>query len=242
MDAPLDLLIHGASGRMGRALLRLAAADPRLRVVAAVHGGQEGSLDAGVPVIAPDRLAEVPAFDVAIDFSRPAGFDAVLACCVARGRPLVSGTTGLSTTQFAALDAAGATVPVLWAANFSAGVAVLAVLVRQAATALAAWDADIIEAHHVHKQDAPSGTALLLGAAVTAGRGRPPAYASVRAGDIVGEHTVQLAGPGERLELVHRATDRDIFARGALGAARRLARLGPGRHELGAILLGDASA
>ena len=240
MDAPVNLLIHGASGRMGRALLRLAADDPRLRVVAAVHRGSDASFDAGVPAIAPDRLDEAPAFDVAIDFSRPAGLDAVLATCVARGRGLVSGTTGLSPSQFEGLDAAGATIPVMWAANFSAGVAVLAALVRQAAAALPGWDADILEAHHVHKRDAPSGTALLLGDAVTAGRGRPPAYASVRAGDIVGEHTVQLSGRGERLELVHRATDRDIFARGALDAALRLHRLGPGRHDLGEMLLAAA--
>lgn len=237
MEPTLALLIHGASGRMGRALMRLCAEDPRLHVVATVCGRATEPCDPGVPMVPSNRLADAPPFDVAVDFSQPDGFDSVLAECVRRRRPLVSGTTGLTSAQFAALDAAGAHIPVLWAANYSAGVAVLAVLAKQAAKALSAWDADIVEAHHVHKKDAPSGTALMLGAAVAAGRGKAPHYASVRAGDIVGEHLVQFAGRGERLELVHRATDRDIFARGALAAALRMPRLGPGRHEFGALLL-----
>lgn len=233
------LLIHGASGRMGRALLRLAAERSDLAVVAAVSAKGEALAEAGaVPVFAAARLAEVPAFDVVVDFSLPEAFDPLLALCLARGAALVSGTTGLSSAQAAALDAAAGRVAVLWAPNFSAGVAVLAELVRQAAAALPGWDADVVEAHHIHKKDAPSGTALHLGAAVEAGRGTAPHYASLRAGDIVGEHTVQLAGPGERLELVHRATNRDIFARGALEAALRLAGRGPGRIGFGALLLG----
>jgi 4-hydroxy-tetrahydrodipicolinate reductase len=236
---PIRLLIHGASGRMGRALQRLAAADPRLRVVAVASSGAGDPAGEGIASLASARLDDAPDFDVAIDFSQPEGFDAVLACCRRRGRALVSGTTGLAPQQFAALDRAGETLPVLWAANFSAGIAVLAALARQAAAALPGWDADIVEAHHVHKKDAPSGTALLLGEAVTRGRGRAPAIASLRAGDIVGEHAVQLTGQGERLEFVHRATDRDIFARGALEAAVRVAGLGPGRHDFGEMLLGS---
>ena len=225
---------------MGRALLRLAAERSDLAVVAAVSAKGEGLAEAGaVPVFAAAHLAEVPGFDVAVDFSLPEAFDPLLALCLARGAGLVSGTTGLSAAQTAALDASAERVAVLWAPNFSAGVAVLTELVRQAAAALPGWDADVVEAHHVHKKDAPSGTALHLGAAVEAGRGRAPHYASLRAGDIVGEHTVQLAGPGERLELVHRATNRDIFARGALEAALRLAGRAPGRYGFGALLLGD---
>jgi 4-hydroxy-tetrahydrodipicolinate reductase len=216
----------------------LAADDPCLRVVATASGRATEPSDAGVPMIPSARLAEAPDFDVAIDFSQPEGFDAVLAGCRARGSALVSGTTGLTAAQFAALDAAATTIPVLWAANFSAGIAVLTELARQASAALPGWDADVVEAHHVHKKDAPSGTALLLGVAVEAGRGVAPHYASLRAGDIVGEHTVQLSGRGERLELIHRATDRDIFARGALEAALRLSRLGPGRYDFGTLLLG----
>lgn len=225
---------------MGRALLRLAAERSDLVVVAAVSAKGGALAEAGaVPVFAAARLSEVPAFDVAVDFSLPEAFDALLALCLARGAALVSGTTGLSQAQTTALDAAAGRLAVLWAPNFSAGVAVLAELVRQAAAALPGWDADVVEAHHIHKKDAPSGTALHLGAAVEAGRGAAPHYASLRAGDIVGEHTVQLAGPGERLELVHRATNRDIFARGALEAALRLAGRGPGRIGFGALLLGS---
>ncbi|MFY2764986.1 4-hydroxy-tetrahydrodipicolinate reductase [Arenimonas sp. MALMAid1274] len=237
-DQSTRLLIHGASGRMGRALLRLAAQDPRLTVVAAVSARGEPIAEAGdCPVLPSSRMDQAPAYDVAIDFSLPEAFNGVLEQCLARRSALVSGTTGLADRQRAALDAAAARIPVLWAANFSLGVAVLAELVRQAAAALPGWDADVVEAHHVHKKDAPSGTALHLGAAVEAGRGRGPHYASLRAGDIVGEHTVQLSGPGERLELVHRATNRDIFARGALEAALRLAGRGPGRCDLGRLLL-----
>jgi 4-hydroxy-tetrahydrodipicolinate reductase len=238
MDTPLRLLIHGGSGRMGQALLRLAHADPRFRTVAAVsRSGAMPAATVGVAAWVPAaRLADAPAFDVAVDFSLPEGFDPLLALCRERGAGLVSGTTGLSADQLAALDAAATTIPVAWAANYSLGVAVLAELVRRAAQALPGWDADIVEAHHVHKKDAPSGTALALGRAVAAGRGAEPHYASLRAGDIVGEHTVQFAGPGERLELVHRATDRDVFARGALEAAARLRGRAAGRYGLADLL------
>lgn len=240
--SPIRVLIHGASGRMGRALLRLAAERDDLAVVAAISARGDALPEAdAVPVLPAARLDDAPEFEVAVDFSLPEALAPLLALCRARGAALVSGTTGFSAEQFSALDAAAAKIPVLWAPNFSVGVAVLAELVRQASAALPGWDADVVEAHHIHKKDAPSGTALQLGAAVEAGRGRAPHYASLRAGDIVGEHTVQLAGPGERLELVHRATNRDIFARGALEAALRLAGRGPGRVGFGALLLGGAA-
>lgn len=231
MDSPLKLLVYGASGRMGRALLRLIADDESLQLAAAVTGS--GGHELGdVTQLAAARLEDVPEFDVAVDFSLPAGFDALLALCRTRDRPLVSGTTGLSESQLEALERAGHEIPVLWAANFSLGVTVLSELVRRASAALPGWDCDIVESHHVHKLDAPSGTALMLGASVEAGRGRPPTYASLRAGDIVGEHLVQVTGSGERLELVHRASDRDIFARGALHAASWLAGQTPGRYAM----------
>jgi 4-hydroxy-tetrahydrodipicolinate reductase len=235
--AVIRFLVHGASGRMGQALLRLASERDDLRVVAAVSRSKPAQrvID-GLPYFALSELHGVPAFDVAIDFSLPAGLDAVLALCVERGVPLVSGTTGLDASQQLALDAAASRIPVLLAANFSLGVTVLSDLVERAATVLQAWDCDIVESHHKHKLDAPSGTALALGARAEQG-GAQPRYASLRAGDIVGEHTVQFTGPGERIELIHRATSRDVFARGALHAAAWLAGREPGRYRLRDMLL-----
>ena len=225
------LLIHGANGRMGQALQRLCPQGDGCRVVAAVSRKVGQRVVDGVPQFAAAEMAGTPEFDVAIDFSLSEGFDRVLALCLQRGKPLVSGTTGLSDAQRAAIDAAGQRIAVLWAANFSLGVAVLDELVERAARALPGWDCDIVEAHHVHKQDAPSGTALALGAAAARG-GAQARHASIRAGDIVGEHMVQFASQGERIELVHRATNRDIFAKGALHAARRLATLPAGVYAM----------
>lgn len=212
---------------MGAALLRLAP-DAGLDVAAAIA---RRPLADGAASLPPARMHEAPAFDVAVDFSLPEAFDPVLALCLARGVPLVSGTTGLSDAQRAAIDAAAGRIPVVWAANFSLGVAVLADLVERAARMLGGWDCDIVEAHHVHKKDAPSGTALALGARAEEG-GASPRYASLRAGDIVGEHTVQFATAGERIELVHRATSRDIFARGALHVARGIVGRAPGLYAV----------
>lgn len=234
--APVRLLIHGASGRMGRALLRLAADDARFVIAGAVT--RTGGTVAGMRALKPERMATAIPFDVLVDFSLPAAFDAALEICLQRGIALLSGTTGLSDGQRSALDAASKSIPVMWTSNFSIGVAVLNGLVRRAASALPGWDCDIVETHHVHKLDAPSGTALTLGATVAAVRGEAPHYASLRAGDTVGEHLVQFTGTGERLELIHRATDRDIFARGALEAATRISGRGPGQYALEELLLG----
>ncbi|QDH69993.1 4-hydroxy-tetrahydrodipicolinate reductase [Marilutibacter alkalisoli] len=233
---PVRLLVHGASGRMGQALLRLADEHEDLSVVAAVARSKPAQrvID-GVPHFAVSELGGLPEFDVAIDFSLPQGFDVILALCVSRGRALVSGTTGLDEAQRKALDEAARRIPVLWASNFSLGVAVLNELVERAAAALPGWDCDIVESHHVHKKDAPSGTALTLGECAQAG-GAAPRYAALRAGDIVGEHMVQFTGLGERVELVHRATSRDIFARGALQAAWRLAGREPGLYGMRGLL------
>jgi 4-hydroxy-tetrahydrodipicolinate reductase len=233
---PLRLLVHGATGRMGQAIQRLAAERPgAFQVVGAVSRNVGQRVVDGVPQFAAHELSGAPDCDVVIDFSLPEAFDPLLAHCVAHARPLVSGTTGLSTGQIAALDSAAARIPVLWASNFSLGVAVLNDLVERAARALQDWDCDIVEQHHTRKLDAPSGTALTLGGAAERG-GATPRYASIRAGDIVGEHTVQFAAPGERIELTHRATNRDIFARGALHAAAWLARQGPGRHRIADLI------
>jgi 4-hydroxy-tetrahydrodipicolinate reductase len=228
---PTRLLIHGANGRMGQTLQRLCMPGESCRVVAAVSRKVGQRVIDGVPQFAANELAGTPEFDVAIDFSLPEAFDPVLALSLQRGKALVSGTTGLSDAQRAAVAAAGQRIAVLWAANFSLGVAVLNDLVERAAQALPGWDCDIVESHHVHKQDAPSGTALALGQSAARG-GAQARYASIRAGDIVGEHLVQFASQGERIELVHRATNRDIFARGALHAARRLAALPAGLYAM----------
>jgi 4-hydroxy-tetrahydrodipicolinate reductase len=236
MTGPVRILVHGASGRMGQALLHLCGESEACVAVAAVSGSRPGQrvLD-GVPQFAASEMAAVPDFDVAIDFSLPAAFDGILGLCLKRNCALVSGTTGLDEAQMAALEQAAARIPVAWAANYSLGVAVLAELAERAAVALRGWDCDIVESHHAQKRDAPSGTALALGASVEQGGARPR-YASLRAGDIVGEHTVQFSGLGERIELVHRAGNREIFARGALHAAGRLHGRPPGRYGLRDLL------
>ncbi len=224
---------------MGEALLRLGPDHERVRVVAAVTRRQPPQrVVGGVPFFAASEIGGAPAFDVAVDFSLPDGFERILAACLTRGAALVSGTTGLSDAQRESLTTASSTIPVLWASNFSLGVAVLADLVQRASRALPGWHCDVIEAHHVHKKDAPSGTALALGSAAGKG-GHEVSYSSIRAGDIVGEHTVQFAGTGERVELIHRATSRDVFAHGALTAAERLHGRAAGAYAMQDVLFDD---
>lgn len=220
---------------MGQTLLRLMAEQPSLTLAAAVAPPVPETDLLGQPFHPAAELESAPDFDVAVDFSLPVAFDGILALCAKRRAAFVSGTTGLAAQQRAALQTASARIPVLWASNFSLGVAVLEDLVERAAGVLAGWDCDIVESHHTRKLDAPSGTALTLGAAAERG-GADPRYASLRAGDIVGEHLVQFAGQGERIELIHRATNRDIFARGALHAASRLAGREAGHYRLRDLL------
>jgi 4-hydroxy-tetrahydrodipicolinate reductase len=265
MNPPVSIAVHGASGRMGQAILRLAFERPQVRVVAAIV--KAGAADDRQPLrarfgeAAPDvacssSLDQAAVHDVLVDFSSADAFDGALAAAVSRGIAFASGTTGLSQDQRAAIRRAGTTIPVLWSANFSIGVAVLTRLAREAARALRGWDCEVAEAHHRHKKDAPSGTALALGRAVADARGedfekvarfdrtaatgaREPSaigFAVVRGGDIVGEHSVIFAGEGERIELTHRASDRDVFARGALDAALWLAGRPPGTYALSDIL------
>lgn len=238
MSEPIPVSIHGIAGRMGQALVRVAAeANSGARIVAAL--GRDARQ---VPYGSDGAAAESR---VLIDFSHADGFDAALDHALGTGIAFVSGTTGLDGAQQARLEAAAAKIPVLWSANFSLGVAILSRLVSSAARALPKWQCEILEAHHRHKRDAPSGTALALGRAVADARGtdfsaamcvdgngvrseHDIGFASLRAGDVVGEHSVWFATTGERIELAHRATDRDIFARGALAAAVWLADQTPG--------------
>jgi 4-hydroxy-tetrahydrodipicolinate reductase len=271
MNPIVPIAVYGAAGRMGQAVLRLALEEPRVAVVAAIvkagsanaGGSWRDTLGDGARDLAYSaHLDAAVAPAVLVDFSAADAFDDALAIALARRIAFVSGTTGLSAQQDAALREAAKTIPVLWSANFSIGVAVLDRLVREAARVLSDWDCEIAESHHRHKKDAPSGTALALGRAVAEARGvdferatqgeraAPRArdasatadassmigFASVRAGDIVGEHTVLFAGAGERIELTHRATDRTIFARGALRAAAWIAARRPGFHTLADVL------
>jgi 4-hydroxy-tetrahydrodipicolinate reductase len=245
MAERIRVAVSGAAGRMGQALQHLLHSDPRFELAACVNGS--------------GQWRDAPELDVVIDFSTPAGFDAALGHCRKHRIPFVSGTTGLDAAQGTAIDEAAREIPVLHAANFSLGIAVLTRALRGAAAALPGWDLDILEAHHARKVDAPSGTALALGRAAAKARGqefesvavlsregqvgvRPAGsigFASIRAGDIVGEHTAILATVGERLELSHRATDRSIFARGALAAAAWLAGKPAGAYSIDDVLWGE---
>lgn len=230
--------ILGSRGRMGQALLSALAGHPGLTLAGAMD---EGDGD-------PEVMARVS--DVLIDFTAPAALAGHLAIATGAGCALLIGTTGLDAAGHAAIDAAAARIAVLQAANTSLGVTLLAALVERAAARLGPdWDIEITELHHRHKADAPSGTALALGAAAARGRrqplvargddGRAPSaigFASLRGGTSPGEHRVLFAGDGERLELVHIAEDRAIFARGALRAAAWLAGQPAGRYTMADML------
>ncbi|MBB3694443.1 4-hydroxy-tetrahydrodipicolinate reductase [Sphingomonas sp. BK580] len=235
--------IYGSSGRMGRAIATIAEGEG-----CAVAGGIDAQGD-------PLPLAR--AADVLVDFSTPAALEPHLAAAVAARTPIVIGTTGLSATHHALIEQAAALIPVLQTGNTSLGVTLLQTLVREAAARLGAeWDIEIVEMHHRHKVDAPSGTALLLGEAAAAGRATRLAevrvdsraglvgartegtigFASLRGGSVVGDHSVVFAGEGERVELGHRGEDRSIFARGAVKAALWLAGRAPGRYAMAEVL------
>lgn len=257
--------ITGAMGRMGQALITAIDAEPKALLAGAID--RPGHPSFGKPVIpeagidlSTDCVALCKACDVVIDFSAPAALPIHLSAAVAALKPLVVGTTGLTAADHAILDAGAAHIPILQAANMSLGIAVLSALVRQAATTLGPdWDIEILEMHHHHKVDAPSGTALQLGAVAAAARGvmvdqvrtyhdgkqmasrarGAIGFASLRGGSVAGDHMVILAGEGERLELIHRADDRSIFARGAVSAALWLAAQPPGRYTINDMLALD---
>ncbi|MBK5927298.1 4-hydroxy-tetrahydrodipicolinate reductase [Rhodobaculum claviforme] len=235
--------VAGASGRMGAALRTLLHDHPTLRLGACLersgHPWLSGGGPQGVPVT-DDPAAALAVAPVVVDFTAPEASVAIARAAAARGAVHVIGTTGFDADTLAALVAAGQGAVSVRAGNMSLGVNLLVQLTRRVAAALGPeFDIEIIEAHHRAKRDAPSGTALMLGEAAAEGRGvaldtaaerardglcGPRAdgaigFAVVRGGDIVGEHDVVFAGPGERIVLRHMATDRTIFARGALKAA-----------------------
>ena len=235
--------IYGSAGRMGRAI-----ANALVEAGARLAGGSEAKDDPAIVARASDVL---------VDFSTPSALEAHLDAAVAANTPIVIGTTGLSLAHHAAIDAAATRIAILQTGNTSLGGTLLAMLVQEAAARLGPdWDIEIVEMHHRHKVDAPSGTALLLGEAAAAGRGSTLSelrvdsrvgltgarsegtigLAALRGGSVVGDHSVILAAEGERIELSHLAQDRSIFARGAVKAALWLARQPAGRYRMGDVL------
>jgi len=208
-DQPIRISLIAPDGRMGKAIAAAVAEDSRF-AIDQDHG------------------------DVLVDFSAPAALETSLERAVSSAVPILIGTTGLNEAADKAIVAASREVAILRAANTSVGVALLADLVERAAKALGPeWDIQISETHHRHKVDAPSGTALMLGAAAEHARGSGVAgYASVRGGTVAGDHDVLFLGPDERLILSHRAESRMIFARGALAAAAFLAGKPPGLYSM----------
>jgi 4-hydroxy-tetrahydrodipicolinate reductase len=255
------IAIHGAAGRMGRSIARVLAEDPRGEVTAAVDRGptvgQDLGLLAGLPpsglLVSADLEAAFRGADVVIDFSLPTATRGVMEAAAEAGIPVVCGTTGLDAGARAALDALSKTQPIVVAPNFSQGVTLLFHLAARAAELLGeGFDAEIVEMHHRMKVDSPSGTAMKLAEVVAEAKGlamdehavygregqvgaRPSqeiAVLALRGGDVVGEHTLYLQGMGERLELSHRATDRQIFARGAVRAAHWVKGKTPGIYDM----------
>lgn len=243
----LSLTIVGA-GRMGTAVRALVEGPGDDQGAFAVVG-QVGH--------AIEELEALPAADVVIDFSNPATLDAVRSYVTRTGAALVSGTTGYTDAQMESLRELGSRARVLWSGNYSIGVAALRHLVRQAAIELPGFDVEIVECHHNQKADAPSGTAAMLLDAVVDGKGDPearPVYGragvcgarspheigvhALRGGTVAGTHTVSFFGPSEEVSLTHRAESREIFARGALAAARRLALLEQGFYTFDEVMFG----
>jgi 4-hydroxy-tetrahydrodipicolinate reductase len=263
--APLSLVVHGAAGRMGQRVIAGALAEPaRWRLAAAIErighprcgvdaGGMSGCAAVGVTVA---DTWDCPA-DVVIDFSLPEAVPGIVGVCLKKGLPLVVATTGLTATDHERLAEAARTIPVLQAPSMSLAVNISMDLVGRAAALLARVgsraDVEIIECHHHHKEDAPSGTALMFGSIVrdamgqlreAHGReGRPGArpadeigYHAVRAGDNPGEHTILFGMEGESFTVNVRATSRDCYARGALAAAAFLADKPAGLYSMRDVL------
>jgi 4-hydroxy-tetrahydrodipicolinate reductase len=254
----MKVAIAGAGGRMGRALIEAVAADPALELAAALDAAGSPALGqpAGKLKVGSD-LGALGGADVLIDFTRPEGTLAHLDACLRQGKALVIGTTGFSDAQKARIAEGARRVPIVQSPNFAIGVNVVFRLAQTAAAALGNdYDVEIVEAHHRHKVDAPSGTALKLGELVAEALGRDlakvathgragntgerPAKAigfhAIRGGDIVGEHTVIFAGAGERVEVTVRSQSRMTYAAGALRAATWLRGRPPGLYDMFDVL------
>jgi 4-hydroxy-tetrahydrodipicolinate reductase len=266
--APARVAVIGAAGRMGRALIRAVTENPDAQLAAAIErpGSAELGVDAGILAgVAPLGVAlaaerpDAGQADVWIDFSAPAASVANAQAAATAGARLVVGTTGLGAADKEVIAAAARRIPLVLAPNTSVGVTVLLRIVGEVARALGpGYDLEIVETHHRAKRDAPSGTALRLAEALAEATGRDLAQTArtarqgdigprtddeigiqtVRGGDVVGDHTVHFLGLGERIELTHRASSRDTFARGAVRAALWLAQPGraPGLYDMRDVL------
>ncbi len=262
----IKVVVTGAAGRMGTQIARLVRATEGMAVAGAVERpgpavGQDVGTLAGlgpIGVAVVDDLAKaLPGADVVIDFTSHEASARHAEACAERGVPLVIGSTGFTPEAKARVAAAARRIPIVLSPNMSVGVNVLFELVRQAAKVLGeAYDVEIVELHHKKKRDAPSGTAVRLGEVAAEALGRDPkdalAYSrhgiigerppwqiglqTLRGGDVVGEHTVFFCGEGERLELTHRATSRDQFARGAVRAAQWIVGRPAGVHDMADVL------
>lgn len=259
----MKLALYGATGRMGLTVARLAHAlgDPIVGAVAAPGDpslgrdlGELAGLGALGVAVGADAASGLLGADVVIDFSTARAVPELCALAARQKVAVVSGTTNLDERAKAQLERAAESVPVLWAPNMSLGVQVLAELVTQAVRRLGSdYDVEVVEIHHRKKADSPSGTAKRLSEAAQAARGPMNelhgrdgdvgprtgdeiGVFGVRGGDVVGEHTVYLLGPAERIELTHRASSRELFAHGALRAARFLAGKPPGLYTIADVL------
>lgn len=261
------IAVVGASGRMGRSLIEAVQQVDGMELTVAVDrvGGESIGRDAGelagvgaIGVVVADALEKaVDHFDVLIDFTLPEATLAHAQICRAHGKRMVVGTTGFTSEQRVELEAAAQDIAMVIAPNMSVGVNLCLKLLDLTARVLGdEVDIEIIEAHHRHKVDAPSGTALRMGEVVAAALGRDLkdcavygregrtgarerktiGFETIRAGDIVGEHTVMFAGMGERVEIVHKASSRMTFANGALRAAQWLTGRAPGVYDMGDVL------
>lgn len=244
MSRSLRLCIFGAKGRMGRALIRCAAEDPELAVTAEVDAGD-------------DLTAALARCDAVIDFSATHTTPQVARACADAGKVLVIGTTGHESAEREQIAKASESIPLVFSPNYSVGVNTLFWLTRKAAEILGTgFDLEVVEMHHRLKKDSPSGTARHLAEILAAVRKLDYAEAArhgragmvgertddeigvhaIRGGDVVGDHTVIYAAPGERLELTHKASSRDTFARGALRAAKWAAQQPAGLYDMQDVL------
>ena len=220
----VQVLLIGAAGRMGQTVLDLAHSDREIEVAAQCDLGD--SIEPAMKNC-----------DVAIDFSQADSIDEICRAALQHGKSLVIGTTGHSQQQRKTIQETAHSVPIVLASNFSVGVNVLFWLTQKAAELLGSdFNPEIVETHHTMKKDAPSGTAKTLAEVLKAVRNSEIPIQSIREGDVVGEHTVVFRGPGERLELTHRAANRGIFALGALRAAKWIVHKRTGLYSMQDVL------